>query len=73
MEKNYDAVIARKKAKPEELRPEAKHSSPVEGMEEIVDEVVKDRENRIEQSMRRFTAPRLQPGVREDKPAAKQH
>lgn len=67
VEKNYDAVIARKKAKLEELRREAKHSSLVEDMEEIVDEVVKDRENRIEQSMRRFTDPRLQPGVRENK------
>lgn len=36
-------------------------------MEEIVDGVVKDREQRIEPSMHRFTDPRLRPGVREDK------
>lgn len=36
-------------------------------MEEIVGEVVKNREQRIRQSMRRFTDPRLRPGMREDK------
>lgn len=64
---NYDAVIARKQAKLEELRREARHTSLVKEMEEIVDEVVKDRDRRIEQSMRRFTDPRLKPGVRENK------
>lgn len=64
---NYDAVIARKQAKLEELRREAKHSSLVTDMEEIVAEVVNDRDSRIEQSMRRFTDPRLKPGVRENK------
>ena len=38
-------------------------------MEEIVDEVVKDLDQRIGQSMRRLTGPRLRPGVREDKEA----
>ena len=42
-------------------------SSLVREMEEIVDEVVKNREQRIEPSMHRFTDPRLRPGVREDK------
>lgn len=36
-------------------------------MEEIVDEVVKDLDQRIEPSRRRFTDPRLRLGVREDK------
>lgn len=67
VEANYDRVIARKKAKLEELRKEAKHSSLVEEMEEIVDEVIRERERRIEQSMRRFTDERLRPGVRENK------
>lgn len=67
VEANYDRVIARKKAKLEELRREARHSSIVEEMEEIVDEVIRDRERRIEQSMRRFTDERLRPGVRENK------
>ncbi len=36
-------------------------------MEESVDEVVKDLDQRIEPSMHRLTDPRLRPGVREDK------
>lgn len=30
-------------------------------MREILNDVIKDRQNRIEQSMRRFTDPRLRP------------
>ena len=67
VEANYDQVIARKRAKLEELRRTAKHDSKIKEMEEIVDEVVRDRDNRIEQSMRRFTDPRLLPGSREAK------
>ena len=65
VEINYDNVISRKKAKLEELKRTAKHQSKVREMEEIVDEVVKDRDNRIEQSMRRFTDPRLRPNARQ--------
>ncbi len=65
VEINYDKVIARKKAKLEELRRTARHESKVKEMEEIVDEVVRNRERLIEQSMRRFTDPRLRPGARE--------
>ena len=36
-------------------------------MEESVDKVVKDLDQRIEPSGRHFTDPRLRPGVREDK------
>ena len=64
IEKNYDAVIARKKAKLEELKKTARHDFKIREMEKIVDEVVQDRERRIEQSMRRFTDPRLRPGSR---------
>ena len=67
VEANYDQVVARKKAKLEELRRTAKHQSLVQEMEEIVNEVVKERSLRIEQSMRRFTDPRLRPGVRTNK------
>ena len=67
VEENYDRVIARKKAKLEELRQDARHDSLVREMEEIVDEVVRERERRVEQSMRRFTDERLRPGVRENK------
>lgn len=67
VEVNYDRVIARKKAKLEELRREARHSSIVEEMEEIVEEVIRERDSRIEQSMRRFTDARLRPGVRENR------
>lgn len=64
---NYDAVIERKKAKLKELKREAKHTSKVTEMQEIVDEMVKDRENRINQTMSRFTDKRLTPGARETK------
>src|SRR5574344_2098708 len=49
VEANYDAVIARKQAKLAELKREAPGSSKVKEMEEIVDEGVKDKANRIEQ------------------------
>ncbi|MDO4571671.1 MAG: SUMF1/EgtB/PvdO family nonheme iron enzyme [Planctomycetia bacterium] len=61
---NYDKVLERKKAKLEELKRTARHASKVQEMQEIVDEMILDRENRIEQSMRRFTDPRLRPGSR---------
>ena len=64
---NYDAVIARKQAKLEELRKTAKHESKIKEMEEIVREVIADKESRVAQSMRRFTDPRLRPGAREAK------
>ncbi len=62
---NYDRVLARKKAKLEELRQTARHASKVEEMQAIVDEMVRDREARIEQSLNRFRDPRLRPGSRE--------
>ena len=65
--KNYDAVLARKKAKLEELKRTAKHVSKVEEMQAIVDEMVATRETRIEQSLRRFKDPRLIPGSRDTK------
>lgn len=64
---NYDKVIARKKAKLEELKKTARHESKVKEMEEIVREVVADKENRVARSMGRFTDPRLRPGAREAK------
>ena len=65
--KNYDAVLARKKAKLEELKRTAKHASKIEEMQEIVDEMIATRETRIEQSLRRFKDPRLTPGSRDTK------
>lgn len=62
---NYDKVIARKKAKLEELKKTARHESKIKEMEEIVREVIADKETRIARSMRRFTDPRLRPGARE--------
>lgn len=67
VEINYDNVIARKVAKLQELKQTARHESKIREMEQIVDEVIKDKENRVEQSMRRFTDPRLRPGARESK------
>ncbi len=64
VEANYEKVIERKKEKLEELRKEAKEFSKIKEMQYIVDEVVKDKENRIEQTMKRFTDPRLAPNSR---------
>ena len=63
--KNYDAVIARKKAKLEELKRTARHQSKVDEMQVIVDEMLRDREQRIEASMARFTDTRFRPGLRD--------
>ena len=62
--KNYDAVVARKKAKLEELKRTARHQSKVDEMQTIVDEMLRDREQRIEASMARFTDSRFRPGLR---------
>ena len=67
VEKRYDAVVARKKAKLEELKRTARDKSKVDEMQVIVDEMLRDRENRIEQSMRRFADPRLRPDARKAK------
>ena len=63
--KNYDAIVARKKAKLEELKRTAKHQSKVDEMQVIVDEMLRDREQRIEASMARFTDSRFRPGLRD--------
>ena len=63
--KNYDAIVARKKAKLEELKRTAKHQSKVDEMQVIVDEMLRDREQRIEASMTRFTDSRFRPGLRD--------
>ena len=63
--RNYDAVVARKKAKLEELKRTARHKSKVDEMQIIVDEMIRDRDNRIENSLRRFTDLRLRPGLRD--------
>ena len=62
---NYDKVLARKKAKLQELKQTARHQSKVDEMQDIVNEMIKDRDNRINQSLARFTDSRLRPGVRE--------
>ena len=62
---NYDKVVERKKAKLEELKKTARDASKVEEMQIIVDEMLKDRENRINQTMNRFTDPRLRPNARQ--------
>ena len=63
--RNYDAVVARKKAKLEELKRTARDRSKVEEMRKIVDEMLRDRDQRIADSMRRFTDSRFRPGVRD--------
>lgn len=66
-EVNYDKVVARKRAKLEELKKTARHVSKIEEMQEIVDEMIRDRENRINQTIRRFTDSRFLPHAREAK------
>lgn len=63
---NYDKVVERKKAKLEELKMTARHTSKIEEMQQIVDEMLRDRENRINQTMSRFTDPRLRPNSRKN-------
>lgn len=67
VEINYDKVVARKKAKLEELKKTAKHDFKVREMQEIVDEMIANRSLRVEQTMSRFTDTRLRPGIREAK------
>ena len=62
---NYDKVVAKKKAKLEELKQTTRDYSKVEEMQIIVDEMLRERENRINQMMRRFTDPRLRPNARQ--------
>ena len=61
---NYAKVVERKKAKLEELRQTARDAYKVEEMQVIVEEMLRDRENRINQTMGRFTDPRLRPNAR---------
>ena len=56
---NYDRILERKKAKLEELKQTARHKSKVDEMQEIVDEMVKNREYRVAQTLARFTDPRF--------------
>lgn len=67
IEKNYDKVVARKKAKLEELKKTARERSKIAEMETIVNEMLLDRENRINQTLSRFTDTRLTPGARNTK------
>ena len=64
VERNYDAVVARKKAKLEELKRTARDHYKVEEMQNIVDEMLRDRDQRVENSLRRFTDQRFRPGLR---------
>ena len=54
----YDKVVARKKAKLRELEREARHQSLVDEMQAIVDEMVKNRDVRLEQQFLRLIDPR---------------
>ena len=54
----YDKVVARKKAKLRELERDAKTPDLVEEMQEIVDEMVENRDIRLEQQVLRLIDPR---------------
>ena len=51
----YDKVVARKKAKLRQLEREAHHQSLIDEMQAIVDEMVENREIRLEQQFRKLT------------------
>ena len=55
----YDKVVARKKAKLRELERDAKTPDLVEEMQEIVDEMVENRDIRLEQQFLRLIDPRI--------------
>ena len=61
---NYDAVIAKNRAKLEELKETAKDKSLVDEMQKIVDDMLAEREHRIDTTMARFGDPRLLPNAR---------
>ena len=67
VEINYDKVLAKKKAKLEELKKTARDKSKIDEMKEIVEEMIRDRDNRVNQSMARFTDSRLKPNARQNK------
>ena len=54
----YDKVVARKKNKLRELEREAKTPNLVQEMQDIVDEMVENREMRLEQQFLRLIDPR---------------
>lgn len=54
----YDKVVARKKSKLRELEREAHHQSLIDEMQDIVDEMVTNRDIRIEQQFLRLIDPR---------------
>ena len=54
----YDKVVARKKAKLRELEREAKHQSLIDEMQAIVNEMVENRDIRLEQQFLRLIDPR---------------
>lgn len=61
---NYDKVVEKKKAKLEELRRTARDTSKITEMEDIVKEMIAERDHRIDQTMRHFTDARMRPGAR---------
>ena len=56
---NYDESIERKKAKLEELKQTPEHAYKAEEMQKIIDEMLRDRELRIVQTVNRLTDPRF--------------
>ena len=64
--KNYDAVVERKKAKLEDLKQTARYESQVKEMQDIVDEMVENRELRLNQMIARLTDERNAPQFRNE-------
>ncbi len=67
VEINYDKVLERKKAKLEDLKKTAKESSKVREMQDIVDDMIKNKNETVERTMSSFADPRFRPGARDSK------
>jgi len=64
--RNYDAVVAKKKVKLNELKQTAKERSKIKEMQEIIDDMIAARESRIDEMMAKFSDPRLTPEAKDE-------
>ena len=63
---NYDAVVAKKKAKLNELKRTAKARSKIKEMQEIIDDMIAARESRIDEMTVKISDPRLTPEAKSE-------
>ena len=63
---NYDAVVAKKKVKLNELKQTAKERSKIKEMQEIIDDMIAVRESRIDEMTAKFSDLRLTPEAKSE-------